>query len=88
MPAGQQNPKHRTLPIVVGNNLTPLDAATRWRLAGLVASLYWFRIIADYLLHSGDAVFHIVGAKRVEPAQMTPSAKPNADNSLTYRSSA
>src|SRR2546430_3620102 len=49
MPAGQQNPKHRTLPTLVGNNLSPLDAVTRWRVAGLVAALYRFRIIADYL---------------------------------------
>ena len=46
------------------------------------------RIIADYLLHAGEAVLHIVGAKRVEPARMTPSAKPEADNSLTYRANA
>ena len=62
------------------------------RCAVMCSEAVWWRchrrIIADYLLHSGDAVFHIVGAKRVEPAQMTPSAKPNADNSLTYRSSA
>ena len=59
------------------------------RCAVMCSEAVWWRchrrIIADYLLHCGEAVFHIVGAKRVEPARMTPSAKPGSDNSLTYR---
>jgi hypothetical protein len=48
MPTGQSNPKHKTLPMVIGNNLHLLSTPTRWRLAGLIAKLYAFRIIADY----------------------------------------
>lgn len=48
MPAGRSNPKHKTLPDLVGNNLTAFSMATRWRLAGLIKQLYDFRIIADY----------------------------------------
>lgn len=49
MPANQANPKHRTLPNLIGNCLAPLNPAVRWRLAGLAAGLYRFRIMADYL---------------------------------------
>jgi uncharacterized protein (DUF488 family) len=63
--------------------------ANEQRCAVMCSEAVWWRchrrIIADYLIHSGEAVFHIVGAKRVEPARMTPSAKPDADNSLSYR---
>ncbi len=60
MPAGQANPKHKTLPLLIGNNLTLLNTAQRWRLAGIVEKLYTFRIIADYLplltLEEADAM--------------------------------
>src|SRR5437870_5416385 len=48
MLAGRNNPKHRTLPSLVGNNLHTLSMATRWRLASLIDQLYAFRVIADY----------------------------------------
>ncbi len=49
MPAGRGNPKHATLPALVGNNLTSVRIQTRWRLSGLVKKLYDLRVIADYL---------------------------------------
>jgi uncharacterized protein (UPF0332 family) len=59
MPVNQANPKHGTLPLVVGNNLHLLSVSERWKLSGLIARLYQFRIIADYLpivtLESDDA---------------------------------
>ena len=49
MPKGRGNPKHRTLPLVVGRNLTALELAQRWRLSGVLKKLYDLRIIADYV---------------------------------------
>lgn len=48
MPSGRSNPKHKTLPELVGNNLSAISLSKRWRLAGLIKQLYDFRIIADY----------------------------------------
>jgi uncharacterized protein (DUF488 family) len=49
------------------------------RLAIMCAEAVWWRchrrIIADYLLAAGDAVFHILGPGKVEEARMTPSAR-------------
>ena len=78
---------------VFRDGLARLRALAReQRCAVMCSEAVWWRchrrIITDYLLHSGEAVFHIVGAKRVEPARMTPSAEPNADDSLTYRATA
>ena len=50
-------------------------------------TLWWRchrRIIADYLLAAGEAVFHILGPHHVAPAFMTPVAKPGTDGALTY----
>ena len=41
------------------------------------------RIVADYLLHAGVAVFHLMGPARVEPAHLTDAAVPQGDV-LTY----
>ncbi len=49
MPAGQGNPRHGSLPTLIGMSLAPLSLASRWRLSGLVGQLYGLRIIADYL---------------------------------------
>jgi uncharacterized protein (DUF488 family) len=75
------------------DGITRLRALAReQRCAVMCSEAVWWRchrrIIADYLLHFGEAVFHIVGAKRVEPARMTSSAKPSVDNALTYRAGA
>jgi uncharacterized protein (DUF488 family) len=54
----------------------------------MCAEAVWWRchrrIIADYLLHEGEAVFHIVSPQRVEPARITPGARPGPDGSLVY----
>jgi len=42
------------------------------------------RIIADYLLSAGEAVYHILGRTRIEPAHITPAAAPIANGVLTY----
>ena len=61
------------------------------RCALMCAEAVWWRchrrIIADYLLAAGEDVFHIVGAGRIEPAQMTAAARPGPDGSLLYPAS-
>ncbi len=50
-------------------------------------TLWWRchrRIIADYLVASGDPVFHILGPGKVEPAKLTPAARVQPDGSLIY----
>src|SRR6201993_2870307 len=58
------------------------------RCAIMCAEAPWWRchrrIIADYLLAAGEAVFHIVAPKRIEPAQMTAAAKLEPDGTLSY----
>lgn len=44
------------------------------------------RIIADYLIAAGEDVFHILGANRIERAQMTEGAKIASDGAVTYPS--
>lgn len=50
------------------------------RCAIMCAEAVWWRchrrIVADYLLHEREAVFHILGDGRIEPAKMTPAATP------------
>jgi uncharacterized protein (DUF488 family) len=41
------------------------------------------RIVADYLLVAGWPVFHLMGAARIEPAALTPAARPQ-DCALVY----
>jgi uncharacterized protein (DUF488 family) len=61
------------------------------RCAIMCAEAVWWRchrrIIADYLIASGEAVFHILGRNHVEPARPTEVAKPAADGSLAYPAS-
>lgn len=58
--------------------------------AMMCAEAVWWRchrrIIADYLLAAGEEVSHILGAGKIEPARMTPSAKMTPDGSLLYPS--
>jgi uncharacterized protein (DUF488 family) len=42
------------------------------------------RIIANYLMAADEIVFHIMGADRVERAEMTEGAKREPDGILTY----
>lgn len=59
------------------------------RCAIMCAESVWWRchrrIITDYLLASGEAVFHIVSSEVPEPASLTPGAKPGPDGTLVYR---
>ncbi len=59
------------------------------RCAIMCAEAVWWRchrrIIADYLLFDGDAVFHIMGHGRIEPATPTPAARRQPDGSLRYQ---
>jgi uncharacterized protein (DUF488 family) len=54
----------------------------------MCAEAVWWRchrrIIADYLLHSGAVVFHVLSADRIESARLTGSAKPGPAGSLVY----
>jgi uncharacterized protein (DUF488 family) len=58
------------------------------RCAIMCAEAVWWRchrrIIADYLLHEGEIVFHILGKDRIEPARVTASAKPGPNGTLVY----
>ena len=57
------------------------------RTAVMCSEAVWWRchrrIIADYLLARGEAVFHLMGTDRVEPARMSEAARPEGDI-LTY----
>jgi uncharacterized protein (DUF488 family) len=54
----------------------------------MCAEAVWWRchrrIIADYLIASGEAVFHILGRDHVEPARITDGAKVGSDGILRY----
>jgi uncharacterized protein (DUF488 family) len=60
------------------------------RCAIMCAEAVWWRchrrIIADYLLALGEAVFHIVSSDVPEPARLTPEAEPGPGGSLVYPS--
>jgi uncharacterized protein (DUF488 family) len=50
-------------------------------------ALWWRchrRIIADYLISAGETVFHIRGPGDMEPARMTPAARPGPGGTLVY----
>ena len=55
----------------------------------MCAEAVWWRchrrIIADYLLDAGEAVFHILGPGQAEPAKLTPAAR-HEGSALVYRS--
>ena len=50
-------------------------------------TLWWRchrRIIADYLIAAGEAVFHILGPGQIKPAQMTHAASVERYGRLIY----
>jgi uncharacterized protein (DUF488 family) len=55
-----------------------LDAGRRQRCAIMCSEALWWRchrrIVADYLIARGEAVLHISGRGRLEPARLTPGA--------------
>lgn len=58
------------------------------RLSLMCSEAVWWRchrrIVADYLIASGEAVFHIMGEGRLEPARLTPGAIVRADGKVVY----
>ena len=58
------------------------------RSAVMCAEAVWWRchrrIIADYLIAAGEEVFHILGEGHIEPARMTPAARPQPNGTLAY----
>ena len=56
----------------------------------MCAEAVWWRchrrIITDYLIASGETVFHILGLNRLEQAQVTTAAKIHPDKTLSYPS--
>ena len=60
----------------------------RQRCAIMCAEAVWWRchrrIIADYLISEGEAVFHILGEHDIAPASLTATAKQGPDRTLIY----
>jgi len=58
------------------------------RTAMMCSEAVWWRchrrIVADYLLNRGEAVFHLMGENRIEPATMTPAAQASTPDTLVY----
>ncbi len=58
------------------------------RCAIMCAEAVWWRchrrIVADYLLAQGVPVAHIMGPGKIEPATLTPGARPLADGTILY----
>ena len=76
-----------TEPFRVGLDQLRLLAQQR-RCAIMCAEAVWWRchrrIIADYLVSSGETVLHILGPDKVEPAELSAEAQPQADGTLIY----
>jgi uncharacterized protein (DUF488 family) len=55
-----------------------LGLSEHWRCAIMCSEAVWWRchrrIVADYLLHDGKRVFHLMGPTRAAPATMTKGA--------------
>jgi uncharacterized protein (DUF488 family) len=66
---------------------TLMALSSERRCAVMCSEAVWWRchrrFVADYLLHAGREVFHLMGNSRVEPATMTAAAQP-AGPSLVY----
>ncbi|MER9645907.1 DUF488 domain-containing protein [Mesorhizobium sp. M0199] len=74
------------------DGLNRLLSLGRQRRSAIMCSetLWWRchrRIVADYLLSRGEAVFHLMGKDKIEPAKLTDAAKARADGTLVYPSS-
>lgn len=65
-----------------------LDLAQRETCALMCAEALWWRchrrIIADYLIHHGAEVIHIMGQGRPAVAELTHAAVPRDDGTLAY----
>jgi len=64
------------------------DLGQARRCAIMCAEAVWWRchrrIIADYLMSAGEAVFHILAPHHTEKAQMTVAARINSAGTLSY----
>jgi uncharacterized protein (DUF488 family) len=69
-----------------------LDEGRRRRCAMMCAEAVWWRchrrIVADYLLVRGEAVLHIMGEGRLEPARLTAGAAVQPDQTIVYPAAA
>lgn len=58
------------------------------RTAMMCSEAVWWRchrrIVADYLLRSGETVFHLMGEDRIEEAKPTEAARPGPGDALVY----
>ena len=65
-----------------------LERGHQHRCAIMCSEAVWWRchrrIVADYLLASGEKVLHIMGEGRLEPARLTPGALVGPDHSVYY----
>lgn len=65
-----------------------LELASLRRAAIMCSEAVWWRchrrIISDYLLGHGEAVFHLMGEDRIEPARLTEGAVVREDGSIVY----
>ena len=65
-----------------------VDEGHERRCAIMCSEAVWWRchrrIVADHLIARGEAVFHIMGEGRVEPAHLTPGAVVQADGTVVY----
>jgi len=63
-------------------------AGRRQRCAIMCSEAVWWRchrrIVADYLIAAGEAVFHLMGEGRVEPAALTPAAVVRPGGTIVY----
>ncbi len=71
------------------DGLAALREAGRARPCAIMcAEAVWWRchrrIIADYLIAGGETVLHILGPGHIEPARLTPAARPAEDGTLVY----
>lgn len=69
--------------------LERLIALGRERRSAMMCSeaLWWRchrRIVADHLLARGEAVFHLMGQNRIEPARLTAGARVERDGAVIY----
>jgi uncharacterized protein (DUF488 family) len=69
--------------------LDELRALARQRTPVIMcAEAVWWRchrrIIADYLLASGEAVEHIMGPGKIDPASLTPGGEPRPNRTIVY----
>jgi len=64
------------------------EAGRERRCAMMCSEAVWWRchrrIVADYLIAGGEAVFHIMGQGRLEPARLTQGAVVQPDGTVVY----